>query len=144
MVTDTAPTPDGLVTTFYRAFAGRPDLLADAVTPDWEDIPLAPGQGPGPDGVVPIILGLREALADLEIVVHQVVDGRDATGNGTVATRCEIRGRHVGELVGVPASGRTVSIALHEFHDVVGGRIRRTHHLEDWAGFRAQAGGGAG
>ena len=35
----------------YRAFNDRnPDLLDEACCPDWEDIPLAPGQEPGPSG----------------------------------------------------------------------------------------------
>lgn len=37
-----------LVATFNRAFSGDTDLLDGVVTPDWEDIPLNPGQGPGP------------------------------------------------------------------------------------------------
>lgn len=135
----TTPSTDALVSTFYRAFAGETDLLASVLTPDWEDVPLAPGQEPGPEGVVPIIRGLQQGLTDLEIIVHQVVDGTDDRGDGPIATRCEIRGRHTGDLMGEPASGRMVSIALHEFHDVVDGRIRRTRHLEDWAGFVAQA-----
>ncbi|MGO7207319.1 ester cyclase, partial [Rhizobium ruizarguesonis] len=33
--------------TFYGAFTRKnPDLLDEAVTSDWQDIPLAPGQGP--------------------------------------------------------------------------------------------------
>jgi len=32
------------VETIYRTFSeGRPDLLDQAVAPDWQDIPLAPG-----------------------------------------------------------------------------------------------------
>lgn len=31
----------------YRAFVEGADLLDDAVTSDWQDIPLAPGQAPG-------------------------------------------------------------------------------------------------
>ena len=34
------------VETLYRAFSDQnPDLVDKAVTPDWKDIPLAPGQG---------------------------------------------------------------------------------------------------
>ncbi|GGF17196.1 ester cyclase [Williamsia phyllosphaerae] len=126
---------DDLVTTFYRAFSGDTDLLETVVTPDWEDIPLAPGQGPGPQGAVPIISGLAEAISGLEIVVLDVVDGRGSDGDGTIATRCEIRGVHTGALMGVPGSAREIAIALHEFHEIADGRIRRTWHLEDWFGF---------
>ena len=126
---------DKLVTTFYRAFSGDTDLLETVVTPDWDGIPLAPGQGAGPTGAIPIIAALAEAISGLEIVVHDIVDGRGADGSGTVATRCEIRGVHTGELMGVPGSDREIAIALHEFHEVADGRIRRTWHLEDWFGF---------
>jgi hypothetical protein len=37
------------IETLYRAFSDKnPDLLDKAVAFDWQDIPLAPGQGPGP------------------------------------------------------------------------------------------------
>ena len=36
------------VETLYRAFSeGKPELLDEAVAPDWQDIPLAPQQAPG-------------------------------------------------------------------------------------------------
>ncbi len=40
----------------YRAFTDKnPDLLDEACTPDWQDIPLLPGQGPGPQGLKDLI-----------------------------------------------------------------------------------------
>ena len=43
------------VETLYRAFSDQnPDLVDTVVTPDWKDIPLAPGQGPGPQGFKPL------------------------------------------------------------------------------------------
>ena len=47
--------------TFHRAFAGKPELLDQAVTPDWQDIPLAPGQAPGREGMTPLIQGFAAA-----------------------------------------------------------------------------------
>jgi len=44
------------VETFYRAFSDKnPDLVDEVLAPSWDDIPLAPGQGAGPEGVKPII-----------------------------------------------------------------------------------------
>jgi steroid delta-isomerase-like uncharacterized protein len=133
-------TIEALLTAFYRAFAGHPDELAAVLSPDWEDLPAAPGQLPGPGGARPIIDQLARALGDLEIVVHEVIatDEVAATGSGPVAVRAEIRGVHRDTLLGAPASGRPVSIALHEFHDLENGRITRTRHLEDWYGFLRQ------
>lgn len=126
--------------TVYRAFAGEPRLLDEVVTPDWEDLPPAPGQQPGPSGARPIIDAMSAALSGLRITVHDVVDGRDTQGAGVVAVRAAMTGVHVGELMGVEASGRQVTIALHEFHQVQYGMIRRTWHLEDWFGFFQQVG----
>lgn len=134
-----APIED-VVGTFYRAFSGRPDLLAGVVTSDWEDIPLGPDQAPGPEGVVPVIDGISRAFADFSITVHDLVDGRGEDGNGKIAVRAEMRGRHIGEMFGVQATGRTISVPIHEFHDVRDGRLARTWHLEDWFGFLRQTG----
>ena len=131
---------DSLVGTFYRAFACQPDLLHDIVTPDWEDIPLAPGQGPGPDGVKPIINGIAASVSDFAIVVHDIVDGRGRDGNGMIGVRAEMRGIHSGEMFGIAPTGTSFSMPIHEFHHVAGGRLTRTYHLEDWFGFFHQIG----
>jgi len=129
-----------LVETFYRAFSGDTDLLDKVVAPDWEDIPLSPGQGPGPDGIKPMIHGIGRSFTDFHIVVHDVIDGRGADGNGTIGVRAEMRGTHTGDMFGIPGTDRTVTIPIHEFHLVQEGRLARTWHLEDWFGFFNQIG----
>jgi len=136
-----------LVATFNRAFSGDTDLLDGVVTPDWEDIPLNPGQGPGPDGTKPTIKRIGQSFTDFEIVVQDVIDGRgsdgNGNGNGKVRVRAEMRGTHTGALFGIAASGQAVSIPIHEFHEFHGvhdGRLARTWHLEDWFGFFNQVG----
>lgn len=131
---------ESLVDTFYRAFAGQPDLLDDVVTPDWADIPLAPGQAPGPDGAKPIINRIAASVSDFSIVVHDIVDGRDHDGTGMIGVRAEMRGIHSGELFGIPPTGASFKVPVHEFHHVAGGRLARTYHLEDWFGFFNQIG----
>jgi len=135
--------PDSLqhiVETFYRAFSGDTDLLDDVVTPDWEDIPLGPGQQPGPDGIKPMIKGIGASFTDFHILVHDVIDGRASDGNGKIGVRAEMCGTHTGDMFGIPATGQAVHITIHEFHDIQGGRIARTWHLEDWFGFFNQVG----
>ncbi len=123
------------IETLYRAFGGEPDLLDQVVTPSWQDIPLAPGQGPGPEGVKPIIRALKEAFPDIAITVHDVIAAGDL-----IAVRAEITGTHAGAWFGVPPSGRRFSVALHEFHRVERGRLTHTWHLEDWFGWLNQVG----
>ncbi|WP_353648218.1 ester cyclase [Nakamurella sp. A5-74] len=135
--------PDSLqhiVKTFYRAFSGDTDLLDGVVTPDWEDIPLGPGQEPGPDGIKPMIKAIGASFTDFHILVHDVIDGRGPDGNGKIGVRAEMCGTHTGDMFGIPATGRAVHIPIHEFHDIQGGRLARTWHLEDWFGFFNQVG----
>ena len=129
-----------LVDKFYRAFSGDTDLLDEVVTPDWEDIPLSPGQGPGPDGIKPMINGIGQSFSDFHIVVHDVINGRGEDGNGSIGVRAEMRGTHTGDIFGIPSTGRSVRIPIHEFHVVQDGRLARTWHLEDWFGFFNQIG----
>ena len=123
------------IETFYRAFAGEPGLLDQVVTSGWQDIPPAPGQRPGPDGIKPMVRAFKQAIPDLAITVHDVIaDG------GRIAVRAEITGTHAGAWFGVPPSGRRFSVALHEFHRIENGRLTHTWHLEDWFGWLNQVG----
>lgn len=124
------------VETLYRAFSDQnPDLMDQAVTPDWDDIPLAPGQGPGPEGLKPIIEDFIRAMPDVQITIHDVIQVP-----GRLAVRAEITGTHQGPLFGIAATGRRLSIPIHEFHELRGDRIQRTWHLEDWFGAFRQMG----
>ncbi|MET9565287.1 ester cyclase [Streptomyces tauricus] len=123
---------EDLLGTFYEAFSGKPELLDDIVVDDWDDIPLGPGQAPGRAGAVGLIEEVGKAFSGVRIVVHQIVDGCGSDGNGFVGVRGEMRGVHAGEFFGIPATGREFQFRIHEFHEVVGGHIVRTWHLEDW------------
>lgn len=125
-----------IVERLYDAFnLQNPDLLDAVVTPDWKDIPLAPGQGPGPEGLKPIIRGLIAALPDVRITIHDVVQVP-----GKIAVRGEITGTHKGELFGIAATGKAVSVRIYEFHELDGDRIATTWHMEDWMGLFTQLG----
>jgi predicted ester cyclase len=120
-----------LVEQLYDAF----NLQDTAVSADWRDIPLAPGQGPGAEGMKPIIRGVIAAFPDVQIVIHDLVQVP-----GKVAVRGEISGTHGGELFGIAATGKRVSFRIHEFHELDGERITSTWHMEDWFGLFLQLG----
>lgn len=124
------------IQTLYRAFSEKnPDLLNEAVTPDWQDIPLAPGQGPGPDGFKPMMQQLFTAFPGIYITIHEIFGTA-----GRAGVRAEITGTHLGEMFGIAPTGKPVSIALHEFHHLKDGLITHTWHLEDWFGMMNQVG----
>lgn len=124
------------IETLYRAFTDRnPDLLDEALTPDWQDIPLAPGQGPGPAGLKALIPGFLQTFPDLRITIDEIIGHA-----GRAGVRARITGTHLGDFAGVPPTGKAVSVALHEFHHLENGRITHTWHLEDWFGMLHQIG----
>lgn len=120
----------------YRAFSDKkPDLLDLAVTQDWNDIPLSPGQGPGPEGFKPLLASFIKAFPDINIIVHDMVQEA-----GKIAVRAEITGTHLGEFMGIAPTGRGISVRLHEFHLLDGERVTTTWHMEDWLAMFQQLG----
>jgi predicted ester cyclase len=116
--------------TFYRAFSdGNAHLLDEACTPDWQDIPLLPGQGPGTNGMKKLLPMFLAAFPDMKIVVHEIVGSA-----GRAGVRASITGTHRGEIFGVAPTSQSIDVALHEFHHLQSGKITHTWHLEDWFG----------
>jgi predicted ester cyclase len=141
--TENKPTVVGLtpeeqraVEMLYRAFSdGNPDLLDEAVTTDWQDIPLAPHQQRGRDGMKPLIRQFAAAFPDLEIQILEIIGAP-----GRAAVRAVITGTHTGEWFGIAPTGRSFQMAVHEFHQIDNGRLTHTWHLEDWFGWLLQVG----
>ncbi|WP_432381621.1 ester cyclase [Duganella sp. P38] len=124
------------VETLYRAFNEKnPDLVDAVLAPQWDDIPLGPGQQPGPQGIKPIIRSFAAAFPDVRIIIHDMVQEP-----GKIGVRAEITGTHQGELFGMAPTGKKISFRLHEFHKVVDGRLVTTWHMEDWFGLFLQLG----
>ena len=124
------------VETLYRAFSEQnPDLVDAVLAPDWDDIPLAPGQEPGPAGIKPIIRMLGSAFPDVHITIHDMVQEP-----GKIGVRAEISGTHLGALFGIAPTGKQVRFRLNEFHTLSNGLVTATWHMEDWFGLFQQLG----
>ncbi|MDB6080609.1 MAG: ester cyclase [Akkermansiaceae bacterium] len=122
------------IETLYRAFTEQnPDLLDQALAPDWQDIPLAPGQGPGPAGLKGLLPGFFAAFPDLKVTIDEIIGH-----SGKAGVRAKITATHLGDFLGVAPTGKPVTVALHEFHHLKDGRITHTWHLEDWFGMLNQ------
>ena len=101
------------IQTLYRAFTEKNSSLVDlACAPEWQDIPPAPGQAAGPDGLKELMPMFFRCFPDLKIVVHEIVGSHERAG-----VRASLVGTHLGEILGVPPSGQKVKIALHEAAD---------------------------
>jgi len=124
------------IETLYRAFSeGKPDLLDQAVSSDWQDIPLAPHQKPGRDGMKPLIQEFVAAFSDLKINIHEIIGAP-----GRAAVRAEITGVHTGVWFGIAPTNKAFCMPIHEFHYIENGQLTHTWHLEDWFNFFFQIG----
>jgi predicted ester cyclase len=86
--------------------ANDADALAGIVSPDIVDHGPVPGQPPGLAGIVFWMRGIHAGLSGLTGVVEDTV----AEGN-KVAGRVTWRGTHAGPFLGVPATGKPVTVA---------------------------------
>ena len=131
---------NNLIDSFYQAFSGETELLDAVITADWDDVPLGPGEEPGRAGLRAPIEALNKAFSDFRVVVEEIIDARGDDGNGMVGVRARLHGVHIGELFGIAPTGREAEVRTHDFHQIVDGRIVRTHHMGDWLSWFQQVG----
>jgi steroid delta-isomerase-like uncharacterized protein len=121
---------------FYRAVAQHNiELLRSVVTDDWQYIPTPSGYQTGPDLMIPAFNNLAIAFPDMHIELLDVLIQDDR-----VAVRASVSGTQSGPLMGLAASSKQVKFAVHSFHEMRGGKIAKTWHMEDWLGVFRQIG----
>ena len=104
---------------FEQASQGNFDALASIVSPDYV---VHPEEARGASGLAEMVQGYRDAFTGLNVTIEQ-----QFTEGDYVATRTTIRGRHDGNLMGAPPSGRDV-----EFMGLTISRCRDGKILEEW------------
>ena len=123
-----AATQGETIKLFYEAFStNQPNLLDDVLAPEWDDIPLGPGQEPGRDAFKPMIGGFHQIFADLKITNEDIIEAGDK-----VVVRSTIEGTQIGEFAGIPSKGRPFKIMAIDIHQFADGKVIRTWHVEDW------------
>lgn len=121
---------------FYHAIEQRSvALLRKVVTTDWEYIPEPAGAAPGPDQMVQVFADIATALPDMKVTILDLLIHGDRAG-----VRAEISGTQTGKLLGIDASSKHISFAIHSFHQMRGSLIAKTWHLEDWLSVFRQLG----
>jgi steroid delta-isomerase-like uncharacterized protein len=116
------------------------DFLADDLI-DHDALAFA-GRAPGAAGLAQVIAMIRAALPDLRRTIEQQIAEGDR-----VVTRFTDRGTHRGELLGIPATGRAVTVSGINIDLIRDGKIAEIWHVEDLLGLLGQFGaipGGAG
>jgi steroid delta-isomerase-like uncharacterized protein len=113
---------------WYKAFSTHDPALLDRILSDsWVDIPAPEGQPSGSAGAKQILAQLTTAFPDFTITIRDVVQ----EGN-KVVVRADITGTQRGVFMGRPGTGQKLRIGAVDIHEVVGGKIVRTWHMEDW------------
>jgi steroid delta-isomerase-like uncharacterized protein len=117
---------------FEQASQGNFDALQSLVTPDYV---VHPDDVRGADGLAEMVQGYREALTGLNVTIeHQFTEG------DYVATRTTIRGRHDGNLMGAPPTGRDVEFSGLTISRCRDGKIEEEWELVDVVGLLRQVG----
>lgn len=78
--------------------------------------------GGGPSGLRRELNAWFAAFPDSTITVEDMINE-----GARIATRTTFRGTHKGELMGIPATGRTIEIEACHFFRCVGGRVVERH-----------------
>jgi predicted ester cyclase len=120
---------------FYQAWETNDDAIIDKLcSPDWEDIPLAPGQPKGPQGLKNLISFFKGTFPDIKVNIRDVFGTAER-----VAVRGELVFTHDKAFMDIPPSNQKVNIQMFEMHHIRNGKITHTWHLEDWFGLLSQS-----
>ena len=127
-----------IVRRFYDEFfnKGNLQIVKELHTPDYQHHdPDAPDPGGGAEGYIKRNSIFLEAFPDRRLTIEdQVADG------DKVATRITMRATHTGNLPGIPATGRKVTIVSMHMCRISDRRIAEEWELFDALGMLRQLG----
>jgi len=113
-------------------FAAADDILA----PDYvHHDPATAEAGSGRDGLEKMVTFYRQAFPDFSVHLDDQITAEDK-----VVERWTGRGTHRGELMGIPATGRTITASGISIHRIARGKIAETWTIFDTASMLRQLG----
>ena len=117
---------------YELAASGKFEALSTVLSPDYV---LHPDEARGVDGLSELVERYRAAFSGLRVTIdHQFAEG------DYVATRATIRGRHDGDLMGAPPSGKDVEFGVLAISRCRNGKIEEEWELADTMGLLTQIG----
>lgn len=114
--------------------AGDIDALAELAVDDYAEHDPLPGQSTGCEGLRERVEMLRGAFRP-----HFTIEDLIAEGD-KVVVRWTNRGTHVGEFMGMPATGKAFAIAGIDIHRLRDGKLAEHWHVVDLLGQLQQLG----
>jgi steroid delta-isomerase-like uncharacterized protein len=130
----------GIVRRFFEAAStGDTSKAHEFIAPDWvsADSKANPKLAKlhGPELFIEAIKMLHSAFADLHYEEEDIVASRDR-----VVAVVSVKGRHVGENAGIPATGRSFSTSAVEMFKIVNGKVVEQRAFRDRLRFLIQVG----
>lgn len=119
------------------AAMGTGDLgtLEELIADDLIEHEVFPGLEPNKQGVIQFFTILREAFPDLTMTSNEIVSERDI-----VAVRGTMAGTHRGEFMGMPGTGRQISVSFGDFFRLENGKLAEHWGVTDTAAMMEQLG----
>lgn len=114
---------------------GRFEVANEIVAEDFVELDPLPGQRQGREGLVEVVKRLRTAFPDMHWKAEETIASGDK-----VVTRFTWTGTQKGEFLGIPVTGRGVSVKGVVIDRVVGGRMTDSRILMDTMGLMQQLG----
>jgi steroid delta-isomerase-like uncharacterized protein len=129
------------ITTAPRRFAEeainqqRLDMLDELFAPDYTNHGAPPGSPQGPDGERAFAGMFLAAFPDLQLTIEDVFGCGDK-----VAARSRFTGTHTGDFMGIPATGKAISVGSMNIFRVRDGKITDNWNQFDMLGLLQQLG----
>jgi steroid delta-isomerase-like uncharacterized protein len=114
---------------------GRLDRADDLVALDFVELDPLPGQQQGREGLKDVIGGMRAAFPDLHWVLDEVVAEGDK-----VVSRFTWTGTHRATFLGIPSTGRKVTVTGIVIDRLAEGKMADSRILMDSLGLMQQLG----
>ena len=113
----------------------RMDRATDLVVEDFVELDPLPGQRQGREGLKEVLGLMRAAFPDIHWAVEEMVAEGDK-----VVTRFTWTGTHRGSFMGIPATGKSVSVKGVVIDQLEGGKMSNSRILMDSLGMLQQLG----
>jgi steroid delta-isomerase-like uncharacterized protein len=114
---------------------GRLDAADEIVEENFVELDPLPGQQQGREGLKDVIRMMRTAFPDIHWVVEETIASGDK-----VVSRFKWSGTHQGDFLGIPATGRRVTVAGVVIDRLEAGKMADSRILMDTFGMMQQLG----
>ena len=130
--------PESVLRAWYELVwnEGREDAIDELLAEEGMAHGLMDAEGNtarGPASFKHVFHTFRTAFPDLHITLDEVISQRDIC-----AVRCTVRGTHLGDSLGIPATGKTVEFTGMNFARIADGKIVEGWNNFDFATMQAQ------